>query len=184
MRVITGTARGSKLKAPDGLDVRPTTDVVKESIFSIIQFDIEGSTVLDLFAGTGQLGIEALSRGAKKAYFVDSSIASLRVVKDNLEHTHLTDKAETVNMPDSAFLRCTREQFDIAFLDPPYERKHIQKALPRLTEVMSESGIIVCEHENTCVLPEEVGEFSVTKVYKYGKTHITVYKRATEGRDD
>lgn len=183
MRVITGTARGSKLKTLEGFDIRPTTDVVKEAMFSIIQFDIEGRIVLDLYAGSGQLGIEALSRGAEKAFFVDSSVNSIRVVKDNLEHTHLADKAEVINMPDTAFLRCTREKFDVALIDPPYERKHIQKVLPRLTEVMNADGIIVCEHESTCTLPESVGEFSVVKVYKYGKTHITVYKQKTEEAD-
>ena len=102
MRVITGTARGRKLIAPEGIDVRPTKDSVKEAIFSAIQFEIEGSTVLDLFAGSGQLGIEAVSRGAKKAYLVDSSQNSIKFIKQNVSHVGFDSQCEIVNMPNSA----------------------------------------------------------------------------------
>ena len=119
MRVITGTARGRKLIAPEGLDVRPTKDSVKEAIFSAIQFETEGSVVLDLFSGSGQLGIEAVSRGAKKAYLVDSSQNSIKFIKQNVAHVGFESQCEIVNMPNSAFLRTTGEKFDIALLDPP-----------------------------------------------------------------
>ena len=122
MRVITGTARGRKLIAPEGLDVRPTKDSVKEAIFSAIQFETEGSVVLDLFSGSGQLGIEAVSRGAKKAYLVDSSQNSIKFIKQNVAHVGFESQCEIVNMPNSAFLRTTGEKFDIALLDPPYEK--------------------------------------------------------------
>ncbi len=178
MRVITGIARGMRLKTLEGTDVvRPTAEKIKEAMFSIVQFDLEDAVVLDLFAGSGQLGIEALSRGASKAYFVDNSLASIAVVKENLRHTKLEDSAVVCNMPNSAFLRTTPAKFDIAFLDPPYGKKLIQRSLPALVNVMSENGIIVCEHEKECRLPEEEGDFRIHKTYKYGQISLTVYRR-------
>jgi len=178
MRVITGKARGAKLVSLEGTEIiRPTADAVKESMFSIVQFDIEDSVVLDLFAGSGQLGIEALSRGAKKAFFVDSSKASIDVIKQNLAHTKLEDGAVVINMPNSAFLRTAKDRIDIAFLDPPYGKGLIQRSLPALTEIMSADGIIVCEHETECRLPEEENGFVISKQYRYGKIALTVYRR-------
>ena len=189
MRVITGTARGMKLKTLEGTDiVRPTAEVVKEAMFSIVQFDIEDAVVLDLFAGSGQLGIEALSRGAAKAYFVDSSPASIAVIRENLKHTKLEDKAVVSNMPNSAFLRTAPEKFDIAFLDPPYRKKLIHRSLPALAEIMSDKGIIVCEHEKETAMPEFIGGeedempengFLLHKTYNYGKIALSVYRRKT-----
>ena len=121
MRVITGFARGKKLVTLDGNDIRPTTDRVKEGIFSSIQFDLEGASVLDLFAGSGQLGIEALSRGADKAYFVDNSKKSLETVKKNLAITGLENKSKLFNMNGHDFLKITDQKFDFIFLDPPYD---------------------------------------------------------------
>ena len=120
MRVITGSARGRRLKTLDGESVRPTTDKVKESIFNIIQFDIEGAKVLDMFAGCGQLGIEALSRGAVFAVFTDISRQSIAVVEENLEHTNLRSLSKTVVTDSLSYLDRTLERYDIAFLDPPY----------------------------------------------------------------
>lgn len=178
MRVITGTARGMRLKTLEGTDiVRPTAEKIKESMFSIVQFELEDAVVLDLFAGSGQLGIEALSRGASKVYFVDNSPASIAVVRENLKHTKLEENAVVSNMPNSAFLRTTPAKFDIAFLDPPYGKKLIQRSLPALVERMSENGIIVCEHEKDCRLPENEGDFSIHKTYKYGQICLTVYRR-------
>ena len=178
MRVITGKARGMKLISLEGTDIiRPTADAVKESMFSIVQFDIEDAVVLDLFAGSGQLGIEALSRGAEKAYFVDSSKASIDVIRKNLAHTKLEDDAVVVNMPNSAFLRTAKERIDIAFLDPPYGKGLIQRSLGALTEIMNDGGIIVCEHETDCRLPEEENGFVISKQYKYGKIALTVYRK-------
>ena len=185
MRVITGKARGMKLKSLEGTElIRPTADAVKEAMFSIVQFDVEDAVVLDLFAGSGQLGIEALSRGAKKAYFVDSSREAVGIIKENLAHTKMTDNAEVINMPNSAFLRTVREKIDIALLDPPYGKKLIQRSLPALTEVMSEDGIIVCEHETDCRLPEEENGFAVSKTYKYGKIALTVYRRKKQDEEN
>ena len=131
MRVITGTARGRVLRTLEGEDVRPTTDRVKEAVFSIIQFEIEGRRVLDLFAGSGQLGIEALSRGAASATFVDMSKDSLSTVKYNLEHTKLGDNAKVVQTDALSFLKLTKDKFDIVFLDPPYARLLSIRSCPK-----------------------------------------------------
>ncbi len=184
MRVITGSAKGRRLKTPEGLDVRPTSEKIKESMFSIVQFELEGAAVLDLFAGSGQLGIEALSRGASKAYFVDISAASAALVRENLAHTGFLEKAVVRNMPNTAFLRAAAEKFDIAFLDPPYEKKLIQRSLPALTEKMTEKGVIICEHERGCRLPEEENGFQIHRVYQYGKTGVTVYRRIGEAEEN
>lgn len=175
MRVITGSARGRKLITLEGNDVRPTTDKVKEAIFSSIQFEVEGSVVLDLFAGSGQLGIEALSRGAEKAYFVDNSKKSLDVVKQNLEITGFTDNAEVYNMNSSDFLKITDKKFDFIFLDPPYNMGILEKILPDLSDKITENGKILCEHEKNLVLPEEINDLRLKKVYKYGKINVSLY---------
>ncbi|HBH95442.1 MAG TPA: 16S rRNA (guanine(966)-N(2))-methyltransferase RsmD [Ruminococcaceae bacterium] len=184
MRVITGTAKGRRLKTLPGLDVRPTIEGVKEAIFSIVQFEIEDAVVLDLFSGSGQLGIEALSRGAKKAVFVDSSAESIKIIKDNLRHTGLEANAAVCNMANNAFLRSTKEKFDIAILDPPYNRKLIQKSMPQLVEKMTESGIIICEHEKETILPQRFGDFAVSKIYRHGRVSLTAYRKSEKDEED
>lgn len=185
MRVITGKARGRKLVTVEGTEVvRPTSDGVKEAIFSAIQFEIEGRRVLDLFAGSGQLGIEALSRGAAECWFVDSAAVSIKAVRDNLKSTGLEGEAKVVNMPFSAFLKSTNAVFDIAILDPPYNYKIIQKALPNLTEKMSENGVIICEHEKECVLPRSVGRFELVKLLRHSRTSVSIYRPAAEEGSD
>lgn len=178
MVVITGTARGRKLVTVEGTDlVRPTAQKIKEAIFSAVQFEIEDSVVLDLFAGSGQLGIEALSRGAAECTFADNSNISLKAVRENLANTGLEDKAEVVNRPFSAFLSTTRKTFDMAFLDPPYNKKILQKALPQLVDKMSERGVIICEHEKECTLPREIGGFEISKILRHGTVSVTIYRR-------
>lgn len=184
MRVITGSAKGRRLKTLPGTDVRPTTDGVKEAIFSIVQFEVEGAVVLDLFAGSGQLGIEALSRGAAKVVFVDNSAESIKVVKENLQHTRLEENAVVINTANNAFLRSTREKFDIAILDPPYNHNLIQKSMPQLVEKMAEGGIIICEHEKETALPERFGDFSISKVYRHGRATLTAYRKNKDSTDE
>lgn len=180
MRVITGTARGRKLKTVEGTElVRPTSDRVKEAIFSIIQFDIPGSKAVDLFAGSGQLGIEALSRGASLCVFVDSSRIAQDVIKDNLKATELFSLARVIGTDAAAFLSGTKELFDIALLDPPYHQGLIPAVLPELVNKMSERGIIVCEHAADEVLPEECGCYTVAKRHKFGKIMLSVYRRTS-----
>lgn len=188
MRVITGTAKGRRLKTVEGTElVRPTSDRVKEAIFSIIQFDIPGSKVLDLFAGSGQLGIEALSRGAALCVFTDSSRTAQEVVKDNLKSTGLFSAARVVGTDAAAFLSGTRDNFDIALLDPPYHQELIPAVLPSLVERMSARGIIICEHAADEHLPEECGSYAVAKRHKFGKIMLSVYRRtasAAQERND
>lgn len=176
MRVITGSARGRRLITLEGDDVRPTTDIVKEAMFSIIQFEVEGSRILDLFGGCGQLSIEALSRGAESAVIVDSSRKSIEVIKKNLETTSFSKKAVVINSDAVAFLSRRSEKYDIALLDPPYSKGILEKVLPKVPDVMEETGVIICEAPYGDVLPEEAGEFRLMKKYRYGKTGLFLYR--------
>lgn len=177
MRVITGIARGKRLKTLEGNDVRPTTDKVKEGIFSAIQFDIEGRRFLDMFAGSGQMGIEALSRGAKSAVFVDSSSDAVKVCTENVNATGFADVAKVVRRDSIGYVSTTSETFDIAFLDPPYESGILQKALEAVSLKMSDYGIIICEHPTDIELPDKIDRFSVYRIYRYGKINVTTYKK-------
>ena len=176
MRVITGTARGRKLITLEGNDVRPTTDMVKEAIFSIIQFDVPGSVFLDLFSGSGQMGIEALSRGAKFGYFVDNSKKSVDVTTENLKNVGFDSVSKCYLMDAKSFLSATNNTFDIALLDPPYSKGILQEVLPLLTKKMSDRGIILCEHPAKEEMPDEVENFYAKKTYRYGKIEVTLYK--------
>ena len=176
MRVITGTARGRKLKTPENYDIRPTTDNVKESVFNIIQFDIEGRRVLDLFAGTGQLGIECLSRGAESAVFVDKDRAAIQIVKENLKLCGL--KGTVVQEDALSFLRhCGR--FDIIFVDPPYDSNLYESVLEtvKLVDILSEGGIILCEARRDRALPEMTAPYRKRKEYVYGKVKLCLYTK-------
>ncbi len=177
MRVITGSARGRVLKTLQGDDVRPTTDRVKEAMFSIIQFELEGRRVLDLFAGSGQLGIEALSRGAASATFVDMSKEAIMTVKDNLNHTKLGENARVVQTDALSFLKLGSDVFDIVFVDPPYASDLVEKALKLLSERVSAGGIVMCETPYGATLPERVGELTLGRTYKYSKIMISVYRK-------
>ena len=178
MRVITGEARGKKLLTLEGDEVtRPTTDMVKESIFSIIQFDVPGATVLDLYAGSGQLGIEAISRGASHCVFVENNRDALSVVKENVLSCKFTDRARILNMDATEYLKIAKKEVDIAFVDPPYRNGIIEKIMPQLEKIMSDRGIVVCEHEKELELPESYGSLVKKKTYKYGKISLTVYRK-------
>lgn len=176
MRVITGSAKGRKLITLEGEDIRPTSAKVKGAIFNSIQFDIEGRNVLDLFAGAGQLGIEALSRGARKAVFVDLSRDAVKVVGDNLEHCRLKDNATVFNGDGLSYLKTTREKFDIVFIDPPYKKQLTVKALSLILNVLNDGGIIVCETDINEELPEAIGEYTIAKQDTYSKTKLTIYR--------
>ncbi|MBR5095395.1 MAG: 16S rRNA (guanine(966)-N(2))-methyltransferase RsmD [Oscillospiraceae bacterium] len=176
MRVITGTARGRKLKVPDNYDIRPTTDNVKEAVFNIIQFDVEGRRVLDLFAGTGQLGIEALSRGAASCTFVDESREAVRIVKDNLRVCGLQG---TVLQQDALSVLRGGEKFDLIFVDPPYDAGLYAPVLETIVQVdkLSDGGIIICEARRETPLPEVAAPYRKGKEYRYGSVKICVYTR-------
>ena len=172
MRVISGTARGKKLREPADNSIRPTTDKVKEALFNIIQFDIEGRRVLDLFAGTGQLGIECLSRGAASVTFVDKSRDALTIVKQNLSACGFDGRIVPGDSVD--FLR-RGEKFDLVLLDPPYASDLLDNALSVINsvDILSEGGIIVCESASDKQLPPLCAPYRILREYRYGKVKLT-----------
>lgn len=179
MRIISGTARGRRLKELPGLDTRPTTDKVKESIFNIIQFDIEGRRVLDLFGGTGQMGIEALSRGALHADFVDRSPAAAAVIRQNLTAAGFGEQAQVFQRDWRAFLSGCREKYGLIFLDPPYQSTLLEDALETIAaiDILAGRGIIVCESAQDKQLPDLSAPFEKGRDYRYGKIKVTLYHR-------
>lgn len=183
MRVVAGTARGTVLKAPEGMLTRPTADRVKEAVFSILHFDVQDAAVLDLFGGTGQLGIEALSRGAKRAVFVDHQQKACELIKENLRRTKFTQQASVVRGDYLEYLRRTRERFDIILLDPPYAEIFLENALNCIAEIdiLRDNGIIVTERPLEKVLDIRLPGFLRSRDYKYGKTLIALYRRDSEG---
>ena len=178
MRVIAGTARSIPLLSRDGLDTRPTADRVKEAIFSAIQFEVEGRRVLDLFAGSGQMAIEALSRGAAEAVLVDQSKESISIIKQNLNKTRLTDRARVVCSDYMEYLNRTQERFDLIFLDPPYPEKFLENALKRISEIdiLKSGAIIVCERPADKALPDDFAAFRRVRDYRYGRTGVAIYR--------
>ena len=181
MRVITGKARGIQLKTPECMQTRPTADRVKEALFSIIHFDVPGARVLDLFGGTGQLGIEALSRGAESAVFVDAREESCRLIRENLKRTKLEKDAKVIRSDYLDYLNRCREQYNIILLDPPYAEVFLENALKRITEIdiLQSDGIIVAERPLGKELPWEFEGFTRSKDYKYGKVLLTIYRKAS-----
>ena len=180
MRVITGKARGVQLKTPEGMQTRPTADRVKEALFSIINFDIPGAKVLDLFGGTGQLGIEALSRGAASAVFVDAREDSCKLIRENLKRTKLEQDAKVIRSDYLDYLNRCREQYNIIFLDPPYAEVFLENAIKKITEIdiLQSDGIIVAERPLGKELPWEFEGYTRSKDYKYGKVLLTIYRKA------
>ncbi len=180
MRVITGSARGRRLETPPGEETRPTSEKVKESLFSAIQFDIEGRRVLDLFAGSGQLGIEALSRGAASCVFVDRSPECVQLIRRNLQHTDLSVAAQVVGTDALSYLTRPKERFDLVFLDPPYAADLLLPSLEKVAPLVNDGGIIVCETDDVAILPERVDRFAVSRTYRFGRIHVWLYRYAPE----
>ena len=179
MRVISGSARGVQLRTPDGLKTRPTADRVKEAMFSIIQFDLPGARVLDLFGGTGQLGIEALSRGANRATFVDQDRIACNLIRENLSRAKLQEQASVVQSDYAAFLRSCREKFNIILLDPPYAEEFLENSLKMITEIdiLQSGGIIITERPLGKELSVTFDGYFRSKDYKYGNTLITLFRK-------
>lgn len=175
MRVISGELRGKRLKTLEGLDVRPTTDRIKEAVFSILQFDLPGACFLDLFAGSGQNGIEALSRGAKQVFFVDQSKQAINVICENLKAVGKEHQAKVTWSDAKSFLMKTTETFDLVFLDPPYHQNILDQVLPLVAEKMAKTGVIVCEHEKNEEIPEVFCDFHLKKRYQYGKLMLSSF---------
>ncbi|MGM9604814.1 MAG: 16S rRNA (guanine(966)-N(2))-methyltransferase RsmD [Faecousia sp.] len=179
MRVIAGTAKGIQLNTPDGMLTRPTTDRVKEALFSIVQFELPGTKVLDLFGGTGQLGIEALSRGASKAVFVDSRREACQLIRFNLKKTHLEAQGTVVQSDYMEYLNRCADQFGLILLDPPYAEVFLENAIKRITEIdiLQSGGIIVAERPLGKELPWEFEGYTRSRDYKYGKIILTLYRK-------
>lgn len=186
MRVIAGEARGRPLKAVPGTGTRPTTDKVKEAVFSMIGPYFDGGRVLDLFAGTGGLGIEALSRGADRAIFIDSDRQAAATVKRNLEAVGMTARAEVyVNAAERALklLEKRGEPFRLVFLDPPYRLKHADALMGEMEArgLLEPDAIVVVEHEAGHEYPETFGGFARTRLSAYGDTAVAIYRYAPQG---
>lgn len=179
MRVISGTARGLKLTSPEGLNTRPTLDRVKEALFSMLTPYVMNAAVLDLFAGSGALGIEALSRGAEKAFFVDESKAAEAAVRTNLEKSRLAEKAVFVRSDALAYLGVCRENFSLIFMDPPYGGGLYERALGLIDEkkLLTEDGIIAVEWDEAVHCPEFPSCYERVKDKRYGRVHITLLRR-------
>lgn len=179
MRVIAGKAKGIQLNTPDGMLTRPTTDRVKEALFSIIQFELSGARVLDLFGGTGQLGIEALSRGASSAVFVDSRREACQLIRSNLKKTHFESESTVVQSDYLDYLKRCRDSFQIILLDPPYAQVFLENAIKKITEIdiLQSSGIIVAERPLGKELPWEFDGYTRSRDYKYGKIMLTLYRK-------
>lgn len=182
MRIITGKAKGIRLKTLEGEATRPTSERVKEAVFSMIQFDIEGRSVLDLFSGSGQLGIEALSRGAIDATFVDKSRDAIAIIKDNVKKSGFLEQSEIYQADYLDFFkRYSSKKFDIIFLDPPYALKMYKPAFKAMLEygVLKPTSMIICESGEDTVFEGDSSlesKFSVEKKSKYSKTVITIFR--------
>ncbi len=178
MRVIAGTARGTKLQALPGEDItRPTVDRVKEAMFSSVQFLLPGARVLDLFGGSGQLGIEAVSRGAAGATILDRNDGAIRVITANCRAAGLADRCEVRRGEADAFLAGCGVQYDLVLMDPPYHYGTVQRLLPLVDKVTAPGGVVICETEREAVLPESVGGLILKKQHKYGKILVTKYEK-------
>ncbi len=183
MRIITGKARGIKLNTLEGENTRPTSERAKEAVFSMIQFDIEGRDVLDLFAGSGQMGLEAVSRGAQSATFIDKSRDAAKIIEQNIEKTKLSSFSRLFNSDVNDFIRVTRgkKKYDVVFIDPPYALRAVAPTLKALLEgeMLKPTSIIVCESEEADIFESDaaLGEkFEIIKKAKYGVAHITIVK--------
>lgn len=180
MRVISGKARGKKLKTPENDNIRPTLDRVKENLYNMIGFSIRNAVMLDLFSGTGAIGIEALSRGAEKVYFVDKDKKSYELTKYNVKSAKLEENAVILNQDaESALTQFENKglKFDIIFLDPPYNKGIVQKILQQLEKynIMQSEGVVIVETDREEETPERFGKFFKQKEKNYSSTKITFY---------
>lgn len=188
MRIIAGNLKGKKLFSPNGENTRPTTDRVKEGIFSAIQFDIEGKKVLDLFSGSGQMALEAISRGAEFAVLCDYNSDAINTIKKNIDHTKTAEKTKIISFDFEKTLEVIKNEapFGLVFLDPPYSSDYMLKALNVLCgkSFLTDDAIIICEIEKKAVLPNYIGSFEMKKRYKYGNTNVVLFKKGSENLED
>ena len=180
MRIISGQARGRRLKELQGMDTRPTTDKVKEGLFNIIQFELEGRRVLDLFGGTGQLGLEALSRGSESCVFVEQRRDAQNLIRENIKTCGFEDRSRVVAGDALAYLTSCREKYDVIFLDPPYQTDLLEKSMELITkfDILREHGIMVCESAAEKTLPPLAPPYEMGREYRYGQIKLTICRRA------
>lgn len=180
MRIIAGTARGVPLKTPEGIGTRPTTERVKEALFSAIQFELAGKHVLDLFAGSGQLGLEALSRGAEDAVFVDADAHVVKLIEGNVKKTGFAQKANVFRGEALSFLRTCHQKFNLIFLDPPYQTELLEDSMKAIIEfdILSPNGIIVAEYPKG----KSIDSFGLipSREYGFGQASVTVFRKESE----
>jgi 16S rRNA (guanine966-N2)-methyltransferase len=179
MRVITGDYKGRKLETPVGNDIRPTTDKVKESIFNILMNDIYGKVFCDLFSGTGGLGIEALSRGASRCYFCDSSRDSINLTRQNVKKCGAEERSVIIPADYRRALSRINDKIDVFILDPPYRAGLYENCLQQIDilDLLTKEGIIIAEHGSADEMPLRVGGLVKTREKRYGKTKISIYRR-------
>lgn len=178
MRIISGKQRGRRLATLEGQHSRPTSGKVKEALFSIIQFEIEGRKVLDLFAGSGQIGLEALSRGADSCVFVENDRRAMNIVRENAEKCGFTDRSRFLQNDYAAVLKRTNEKFDIIFIDPPYASSYYTNSLKLIStfDILPPNGIIIFESNSSLELPDETETLQKSRSYHYGRTMLTLYR--------
>ena len=177
MRIITGSARGKRLQTPEGLHTRPTSDRVKQSVFNIIQFDIEGRKVLDLFGGSGQLGLEAMSRGAASCIIVDGDRAAQKAIEANIKNCGFDRNCQLIKGDSFTFLqRQKKDSYHLIFLDPPYGGELLNRAIAEICriDILAEGGIMVCESASVDVVAPVQAPYRVVKQYRYGHTDLTI----------
>jgi len=182
LRVIAGSARGRRLKTPRGRLIRPTLERVKESLFNILNPGVTGCVFLDLFAGSGNVGIEALSRGCARAFFVDNDRRAILCIKENLETLGLAERAEIYKMDVLKSLDLFKKReiiFDIIFIDPPYFKQYEAKTLSKINEngLLGKGGTIVVESSKKIFLPLRIGDLFNTRRAEYGDTALSFYRR-------
>ena len=185
LRVVSGICKGRPLKAVPGNTTRPTTDKVKEALFNMIGPYFDGGLGLDLFAGSGGLGLEALSRGLNKVIFIDREAKAIQIIHENINACKLAEKTEVYrNDADRALKALIKREicFDYIFLDPPYKKQQLVSLMEKMSSelLVKTEGVIVCEHSQTVELPDVVGELGRIKHEKYGIIAITIYKRLSE----
>lgn len=183
MRIITGSAKGRKLRAPEGLDTRPTADRVKESIFNIIASKIYDAKILDLFAGTGNLGLEAISRGSNECTFIEFNKNTFNILNENIKVLEFNEKSKSYNNDAKAalsILHKKEEIFDVIFLDPPYGKKLIETSIIDIDKfnMLDNGGIIISEYDINDVIPDVIGKIKIYRTEKYGRTKVSFW---TEG---
>lgn len=181
MRVITGTARGRRLETLPGEETRPTGERVKEGLFSAIQFEIEGRRVLDLFAGSGQLGIEALSRGAAGCVFVDRNREAVEIIRRNLKAAGLAQNTQVLCLDAEAYLLRPGDRFDLVFLDPPYDSGLQEGMLGKVAPLVNDGGAVICESDASLTLPEAVEGLTLSRTYRYGRVALWLYRKRNDG---